>query len=284
MDRKLEVREFLSSRRAKITPEEAGLSIYGSNRRVTGLRREEVAMLAGVSVEYYTRLERGNLAGASDTVLNALAGALHLDEAERAHLFNLARMASASPTVRRKPSPHQLRPAVQRILDGLTGAPAHIRNDRMDILGGNRFGLALMSPVLDSPYGPSNTARFMFLDPSSVDFYVDWEKTADDSVAILRSAAGRNPYDKALQDLIGELSTRSEDFRKRWAAHDVRFHRTGYKRLRHPVVGDLELNFESFELPADDGLTMVVYDAEPESRTAESLALLASWSSSTVES
>jgi transcriptional regulator with XRE-family HTH domain len=282
MDRKLEVREFLSSRRAKITPQEAGLSVYGGNRRVAGLRREEVAMLAGVSVEYYVRLERGNLAGASDTVLNALAGALHLDEAERAHLFNLARTASASPAVRRRPSP-QLRPAVQRILDGLTGAPAHIRNDRMDILGGNRFGLALMAPVMDSPYGPPNTARFMFLDPGSVDYYVDWEKTADDSVAILRGAAGRNPYDKALQDLIGELSTRSEDFRRRWAAHDVRFHRTGGKRLRHPVVGDLTLNFESFELPADDGLTMVVYDAEPESPTAEALALLASWSSSAVE-
>ena len=277
MDRKLEVREFLSSRRAKITPEEAGLSIYGSNRRVTGLRREEVAMLAGVSVEYYTRLERGNLAGASDTVLNALAGALHLDEAERAHLFNLARMASASPTVRRKPSPHQLRPAVQRILDGLTGAPAHIRNDRMDILGGNRFGLALMSPVLDSPYGPSNTARFMFLDPSSVDFYVDWEKTADDSVAILRSAAGRNPYDKALQDLIGELSTRSETFRTRWAAHNVRLHQTGTKSFHHPVVGDLDLSWEAMDLSADPGLTLHIYSAQPSSPSADALQLLASW-------
>jgi hypothetical protein len=172
---------------------------------------------------------------------------------------------------------------VQRILDGLTGAPAHIRNDRMDILGGNRFGLALMSPVMDSPYGPGNSVRFMFLDLGPVDYYVDWERTADDSVAILRGPAGENPYDQALQDLIGELSTGSEDFRKRWAAHDVRFHRTGSKRLRHPVAGDLSLNFESFELPADDGLTMVVCDAEPDSRTAEALALLASWSPSAVE-
>jgi hypothetical protein len=260
----------------------AGGGAVGLRRQPPGCGPGEVALLAGVSVEYYVRLERGNLAGASDTVLNALAGALHFDEAERAHRFDLARTASASPAVRRRPSP-QLRPAVQRILDDLTGAPAHIRNDRMDILGGNRTGLALMAAVMDSPYEPGNTARFMFLDPGSVDYYVDWEKTADDSVAILRGAAGRNPYYKALKDLIGELSTRSEDFRRRWAAHDVRFHRTGHKRLRHPVLGELTLNFESFELPGGHGLTMVVYDAEPESPTAEALAPLASWSCSAVE-
>ena len=277
MDRKSEIREFLSSRRAKVTPQEAGLPAYGTNRRVAGLRREEVAMLAGVSAEYYTRLERGNLGGASDGVLDALAGALRLDDAERTHLFDLARAASSSPTVRRRPSARQLRPAVQRILDAMTGVPAYVRNDHMDVLGGNRFGLALCAPILDSRCGPPNTARFLFLDPTSVDYYVDWQKSADDSVAILRSAAGRNPYDRGLQDLIGELSTRSEDFRTRWAAHDVRFHRTGSKRLRHPVVGDLDLGFEAFDLAADDGLTMIVYDAEPQSRTAEALSLLASW-------
>jgi transcriptional regulator with XRE-family HTH domain len=277
MDRKAEIREFLASRRAKITPADAGLQIYGGNRRVTGLRREEVAMLAGVSAEYYTRLERGNLGGASDTVLDAVATALHLDDAERTHLFDLARTASASPTVRRRPSVHTLRPAVQRILDTMAAVPAYVRNDRMDILGGNRFGLALCSPIVDSTCGPPNTARFMFLDPASSDYYLDWEESARNSVAILRSAAGRNPYDKALQDLVGELSTRSQDFRERWAAHDVRFHRSGFKRIRHPLVGELDLTFEAFDLAADEGLTMIVYDAEPASRTSEALALLASW-------
>jgi transcriptional regulator with XRE-family HTH domain len=277
MDHRAEIREFLSSRRAKITPEEAGLPVFGGNRRVAGLRREEAAMLSGVSVDYYTRLERGNLSGASDSVLDSLARALRLDEAERAHLFDLARAVNPTPSTRRRASAQRVRPAVQHVLDAITGAPAYVRNDRMDLLAGNRVGLALLAPIMDSPHGPPNSARFMFLDPRSADYYVDWEKSANDSVAILRGAAGRNPYDKALTDLIGELSTRSEEFRRRWAAHDVRFHRTGFKKVRHPIVGDLELTFEAMDLSADDGPTMLVYGAEPGSPTADALNLLASW-------
>jgi transcriptional regulator with XRE-family HTH domain len=273
-----EVREFLVSRRARITPEQAGLPAYGAHRRVKGLRREEAAMLAGVSVDYYTRLERGNLAGASESVLEALARALQLDEAERAHLFDLARAQNASPAARRRAAPsRRVRPGVQRVLDAITDAPAWVRNGRADVLAVNRLGRALYAPVLEDPVQPPNTARFTFLSPRARDFYRDWDRTAHDMVAVLRAAAGRDPYDKALTDLIGELSTRSAEFRTLWAAHDVLFHRTGRKNLHHPVVGDLDLTYEAFELPGDPGLTMLVYTAEPDTATAQALGFLASW-------
>jgi transcriptional regulator with XRE-family HTH domain len=277
VDNRSEVRDFLASRRAKITPEQAGLPNFGGHRRVTGLRREEVALLAGVSVDYYTRLERGNLAGASDSVLEALARALHLDEAERAHLFDLARTANATAGTRRRPAAQRVRPGIQRILDAMTGAPAIVRNGRSDYLATNTLGRALYAPVFDSPAGPPNSARFAFLDPRATDFYADWDRTVRDLVAALRVEAGRNPYDRGLTDLVGELSTRSETFRTLWAAHDVRLHRTGSKRLHHPVVGDLELSYEAMDLPADPGLTIHVYGAEPASASADALTLLASW-------
>jgi transcriptional regulator with XRE-family HTH domain len=277
MDHRAEIRAFLSSRRARITPEQAGLPVYGGNRRVKGLRREEVAMLAGVSVDYYVRMERGNLAGASDSVLEALARALQLDEAEQAHLFDLARKSGAIPATRRRAADQRVRPVLQQILDAITDAPAWIRNNRHDILAANRLARALYSPVLADPRRPANTARFIYLDPASQEFFVDWERVADDSAAILRSAAGQNPHDKALTELIGELSTRSETFRTRWAAHNVRFHRTGLKKLHHPVVGDLELNFEAMEFPSEPGLTMLVYTATPGTPSADALQLLASW-------
>jgi len=277
MDPRAEIREFLRSRRARITPQQAGLPVYGGNRRVSGLRREEVAMLAGVSVDYYVRMERGNLAGASDSVLEALARALQLDEAEQDHLFDLARKSTATPATRRRSAPKQVSPVIQQVLDAVTEAPAWVRNDRHDILAANLLARALYAPVLADPRRPANTARFVYLDPASMDFYPDWERVADDIAAILRSTAGRNPHDKALTELIGELSTRSETFRTRWAAHDVRFHRTGLKRLHHPVVGDLELNFEAMEFPSDPGLTMVVYTATPGTASADGLKLLASW-------
>jgi transcriptional regulator with XRE-family HTH domain len=276
MDNKNEIREFLASRRARLGPEQAGLPAYGSNRRVPGLRREEVAMLAGVSVDYYTRLERGNLRGTSEGVLDALARALQLDEAERAHLFDLARAANTTQGTRRRPAPQRVRPGVQRILDAMTGAPAWVRNGRMDFLAGNRLGYALYSEMFTDPVRPANNARFVFLNPRSTEFFVDWERAANDIVAILRAEAGRNPYDRALTDLIGELSTRGETFRTRWAAHDVRFHRTGRKQLHHPVVGDLDLSFEAMELPGED-LTVLAYTAEPGSPSQDSLNLLASW-------
>jgi transcriptional regulator with XRE-family HTH domain len=277
VDNRNEVRDFLATRRAKLTPEQAGLPLYGGHRRVAGLRREEVALLAGVSVDYYTRLERGNLAGASDSVLESLARALQLDEAERAHLFDLARAANSTAATRRRPAAQRVRPGVQRILDAMTDAPALLRNGRSDYLAANRLGRALYAPVFDSPAGPPNSARFAFLDPAATDFYADWDRTVRDVVAVLRAEAGRNPYDKGLTELVGELSTRSETFRTLWASHDVRLHRTGAKRLHHPVVGDLDLTYESMELPAEPGLTIHVYSVEPASPSADALNLLATW-------
>ncbi|MFI7063153.1 helix-turn-helix transcriptional regulator [Kribbella sp. NPDC050124] len=281
MDNRAEVREFLSSRRARLTPEQAGLPAYGGNRRVKGLRREEVAMLAGVSIDYYVRMERGNLAGASDSVLDGVARALQLDEAEREHLFDLARAAEPTPPRRRKPSPGTVPSSVLEVLDAITEAPAWVRNARHDHLAANRLALALYAPMLADPRRPANTARFIYLDPASREFFTDWDRAADDIAAMLRSEAGRNPHDKHLIELIGELSTRSEDFRVRWAAHNVRFHRTGHKKLHHPAVGDLDLNFEALELPSHPGLTLLVYTAPKNTPTADNLKLLAAWSATT---
>jgi transcriptional regulator with XRE-family HTH domain len=278
MDTRSEIREFLTSRRARITPEQAGLRTYGSGaRRVPGLRREEVALLAGVSVDYYTRLERGNASGVSDTVLEALTRALQLDDAERAHLFDLARATQTSTSRRRRRSQQRIRPSVQHMLDAMAGVPAFVRNGRLDILGANRLGRALYSAHFDSPAQPPNTARFVFLDGRATTFYTDWDRVAHDVVAILRAEAGRDPYDRELSDLIGELSTRSELFRTLWAAHNVRTHDTGVKRFHHHLVGELTVSFEAMELVADPGLTMFVYSAEPGSKSAQALNLLASW-------
>jgi hypothetical protein len=278
MDNGNEIRDFLVSRRARITPQQAGLPAYGGNRRVAGLRREEVALLAGVSIDYYTRLERGRAHGASDSVLEGIARALHLDEAERAHLFDLARAtAQAGPRGPRRPVPQQIRPSVRRILDSMTATPAYVRNARLDILAANRLGAALFAPVLAGPAQPPNNARFLFLDPAAPAFYPDWERQAQDVVAVLRTEAGRSPHDKALSNLVGELSTRSEHFRTWWAAHNVRFHRTGIKRFHHPAVGDLTLTYEALDLAADEGLRISAYSAEPGTPSDDALKLLASW-------
>ncbi|WP_446213564.1 helix-turn-helix transcriptional regulator [Micromonospora sp. IBSANI012] len=279
MDSRTEIRDFLTSRRARITPERAGLPAYGGNRRVAGLRREEVALLAGVSVDYYTRLERGNLSGVSESVLEAIARALQLDEAERAHLFDLARAANTTPgtaRTRRRPT-QQVRPGVQRILDAMTQAPAYVRNGRLDVLAANQLGRAVFAPLFNASTRTPNIARFIFLDPAAQEFYVEWESLAGDTVALLRAEAGRDPYDRALSDLVGELSTRSDVFRTWWAAHNVRLHRSGTKHLHHPVVGDLTLAFESMDLTADTGLRLNAYSAEPGSPSQEALNLLASW-------
>jgi transcriptional regulator with XRE-family HTH domain len=279
MDNGNEMRDFLVSRRARITPEQAGLPAYGGgNRRVAGLRREEVALLAGVSIDYYVRLERGRAAGASESVLEGIARALQLDEAERAHLFDLARAgAPAAPRAPRRPAPQQVRPSVRRILDSMTMTPAYVRNARLDMLAANRLGAALFAPILNGPAQPANNARFLFLDPAAPEFYPDWERQAQDVVAILRTEAGRNPRDKGLSNLIGELSTRSEQFRTWWAAHNVRFHRTGVKRFHHPAVGDLTLTYEALDLAADDGLRISAYTAEPGTPSDDALKLLATW-------
>ena len=275
-----DIAEFLSTRRARLTPDRAGLPAYGTNRRVPGLRREEVALLAGISVEYYTKLERGNAAGISDSVLDALARALLLDDAERTHLYNLVRAANTAPRraiERRNPTRTAVRRSLQWILDGMVATPAYVRNGRLDILAANDLGRALYAPVYAMAGRPPNSARFVFLDPTAADFFRDWETVESDSVAILRAAAGRDPYDRQLTDLIGELSTRSERFRMLWARHDVRLHRSGTKRLHHPVVGDLTLAYEAFEIAADAGQRLNVYTAEPGSPDAQALGLLASW-------
>jgi transcriptional regulator with XRE-family HTH domain len=277
VDTKKEISEFLTSRRARITPEQVGLISYGS-RRVPGLRREEVAVLAGVSVPYYTRLERGDMSGASANVLEALARALQLDDAERGHLFDLARAAQpAAALPRRRRAEKRVRPEVQWTLDAITGAAAYAGNDRLDILAANHLARALFSEVYDSPSRPPNHARFVFLDPRAEGFYDDWERAANETVAILRSAAGRDPHDRDLADLVSELESQSEAFRTRWAAHDVRFHATGVKHLHHPAVGALILNFNRLDIAADPGLTIFTYAPEPGSRSAEALKLLDSW-------
>lgn len=275
MDLAADISEFLISRRAKVTPAQAGLPSY-RKRRVAGLRREEVASLAGVSVEYYKRLERGNLAGASDAVLEALSRTLQLDEAERAHLFDLARATNPGAPRRPRPAQPRVRPVLQRMLDQMA-MPATVSDVLGDLVAGNQLGRALYSPVLDSSQQPANTARFTFLDPAAAEFFPDWDRVAGDVVARLRSEAGRNPYDQALSNLVGELATRSDEFRARWAAHNVRFHRSGTKRFHHPVVGQLELSYEALPLVGDDGLTLNIFTADAGSASQHGLDLLASW-------
>jgi transcriptional regulator with XRE-family HTH domain len=277
-----EIREFLSTRRARISPAQAGLPTYGGDRRrVSGLRREEVALLAGISSEYYTRLERGNATGVSDSVIDGIAHALQLDEAERAHLLDLLRTAGTTRPPRRRPARQRVRPTVQRVLDSMVGTPGFVLNGRLDLLAANHLGVALFSPIYADPVRPPNNARFVFLDPQATEFFCDWDKVANDTVALLRAEAGRDRYDRALSDLIGELSTRSEEFRVRWAAHHVRIHATGIKRFHHPVVGDLELAFESFPLAADPSQSLLTYTAEPGSPSQDALRLLASWAATT---
>ncbi len=281
MDPRNDIREFLVSRRARITPEQAGLPAFGTNRRVKGLRREEVAMLAGISAEYYVRLERGNVRGVSEDVLDSMARALQLDEAERMHLFDLSRAVNAAQSRRsvRRPSQERVRPVVQRILDSLVGVAAFVRNERLDVLAANELGEAFYAQQFEDPVRPVNSARFVFLNPRAKEFFLDWDTIAHDCVGILRAEAGRDPYDKRLSDLIGELSTRSEAFCVRWATHHVKLHRTGVKRFHHPVVGELTLDFETLDLPGDPGQKMLLYTAEPGSPSRQALDLLASWAS-----
>ena len=276
MDNRAEIREFLATRRARLTPEQVGLPSGGGKRRVPGLRREEVAVLAGVSTDWYIRLEKGHINGVSADVLDAVARALHLDEAERAHLFDLARAARPSRAPRRQ-SRAQVRPSVTRIVESMVTAPAFVRNGRLDLLAINALGRALYAPVFEDPARPANLARFTFLDPRARDYYPDWDDAAHTTVALLRTEAGRDPHNRDLTALVGELATLSDDFRTMWAAHDVRLHQRGTKTFHHPVVGRLELTFDAMDLPADPGLTLTAYTAEPGSPSEDGLRLLASW-------
>jgi len=277
MDNHGELREFLATRRAKISPAQANLPFYGGVRRVKGLRREEVAMLAGVSVDYYTKLERGNIGAVSDSVLDAVSRALQLTRAERDHLFRLAGSTGSTRPVRRTLKRTAVRPALQRVVDSISDSPAFIRTHTRDLIAVNALGRAVYSPLYESePTGIPNTARFLFLDGRARTFFVEWDKNCADMVANLRSELGRDPYDRNLTDLIDDLNRESTTFRTLWKAHDVRYHDTGVKLVRHPVVGDLELTFEAMELPDDPGQSLLIYGAEPGSATADALRLLAS--------
>jgi transcriptional regulator with XRE-family HTH domain len=281
VDNRAEIREFLASRRAKLTPEQVGLPAGGGKRRVPGLRREEVAVLAGVSTDWYIRLEKGYISGVSEDVLDAVARALHLDEAEQAHLFDLARAARPARAPRRH-NRNQVPPSLARIVDSMLTTPAFVRNGRLDLLAINTLGRALYAPVFDDSTQPPNLARFNFLDPRARDFYPNWDDAANTSVALLRTEAGRDPHNRDLTHLVGELATRSDEFRTRWASHNVRLHQRGTKTFHHPVVGRLELAFDAMDVPAEPGLTLTAYTAEPGSPSEDGLRLLASWAA-TVE-
>ncbi|GAA2044488.1 helix-turn-helix transcriptional regulator [Agromyces tropicus] len=270
-----EVRDFLMARRAAVTPEQAGIP-GGGDRRVAGLRREEVALLAGVSLDYYTRLERGRIHGASESVLDAIADALRMTDVERAHLHDLARRAPATPAARARTTSmgrRELRESVQRVLDNMT-VPAVVYNAQQDLIAANLLGRALFAPHFNTPR--PNLARFIFLDSRARDFYGDWPLACSLTAAMLRYEAGRDPLNTELTALIGELATRSAQFRLDWADRDVHEHRTGTKVYRHPDVGEIELDYDVFELPGEPGLSIGTYTAASGTPSADKLILLAS--------
>lgn len=275
MNNRTEMREFLASRRAKIRPEDVGLPV-GTNRRVPGLRREELAALAGVSVSWYIRLERGDAVGASDAVLNAIARTLKLDDVERRHLYDLSRGSNggAPKPARRRQSSPAVRSTLQLVLDQMTTLPAVIQNDRTDILALNDPARALYAGLINGTGGPWNHDRYIHLDPGSQQFYRDWNEIADYSAAMLHVSAGRNPYDRELSNLIGELATQSEDFRVRWAKHNLHEHQSGVKKVHHHDVGDMDLIYETLSVQGNPALAMFIYTAEPGSPSAEALQRL----------
>jgi hypothetical protein len=288
MDNRSEVRDFLMSRRARVEPEEVGFT-RGSDRRVPGLRRGEAAALAGVSVEYYARLERGAIAGASEAVLDGLAKALQMDDAEREHLHRLAQQAggvAASTRGAGKQTPEwRPSPSIQWFLDSMESAVAMIGNGRTDLLAWNALGGALMDEMIATATAtPPNFARFIFLEPVARRFYPDWDAVAGINVAQLRTEAGRDPHSKPLHDLVGELSTRSDHFRALWGRHDVWEHQSGVKRFHHHTVGDLTLHFNGLDMVGHAAVQLTVLTAEPGSPDHHSLQLLGSWASSRVRS
>lgn len=285
-DMRDDIKEFLTSRRARISPSQVGLP-ESSRRRVPGLRREEVAVLAGVSPEWYTRLEKGNIAGVSEEVLSAVATALQLTDEERSYLWELASSARGTYRKAAKRKPQQVPSAqMQWLLDSMTGAAGFVRNGRLDVIAANDLGRALHQPMFESAttreHGHANFARYHFLDPASRDFFIDWEGGAHATAALLRVEASREPHDASLRELIGELSTMSAEFRDLWAKHNIRFVHEGAKRLNHPVVGPIELYYQTLTTPSQprSSLEFTTYTAQPGSTSAEKLALLASWAKS----
>lgn len=277
MDNKREVQQFLTALRARLTPEQAGLTIFGGERRVPGLRREEVAQLAGVSTAYYTRMERGNLAGVSESVLYALARALHLDDVETTHLLDLARTATGPRRPGRvKPAP-RVSERIARMLDAMRDVPAISLTRLGDPAASNALGRALFPHLFPENAPPLNHTRYLFLDPRSQEFYPDWEKSARESVSALRLLAGHDPADRALMSLVGELSTHSDQFRTWWGAHTVRTHTSGTKRLNHPVVGELTIGYDVLAIQSTPGLSITTYLPEPGTPSADALYMLRSW-------
>ncbi len=283
MDRSTEFREFLSTRRARITSAQAGLAPHAGARRVLGLRREEVAQLAGVSVDYDIRLERGRTQGVSETVLEAIARALRLDETERAHLFDLTQPATGRAKPRRVLSSQRVRPAAYRTLDSLA-LPALVQGRRMDVLAANDLGYALFADFEARPRRERNFARYLFLDETAHALYADWDFAARDYMATLHLYAGRHPDVPQLTELIGELSAHSDIFRRMWAEHDVLAHTTGTKRLHHPLVGELTLDYVVLAVEGDPDQSLVILTPEPASPTAEALGILASWTTTSASS
>ncbi|MGV2900423.1 helix-turn-helix transcriptional regulator [Microbacterium sp. AGC62] len=286
MDTPDAISDFLTTRRARLTPEEVGLPDFGGRRRVPGLRREEVALVAGMSPEYYKRLERGQAKGVSDAVIDGVSRALRLDEAEHAHLHDLIRAANAGARPRQSERPAravQVSAATRQTIDAMSTVPVYVQNGRLDAVATNALGRALFSEMLDGAPAPANAARFIFLESRAQTFYRDWDAQTRQIVAVLRTEAGRSPYDRRLSDLVGELSTRSDLFRKLWGAHDVREHRAGLKTIHHPVVGDLDLTYQAMDLASDRGLQMIVFSAEPGSASRERLQLLANLAETAAE-
>jgi len=275
LDRRAELSEFLRSRRARLKPEDVGMPDFGRHRRVPGLRREELAQLAGVSVAYYTRLEQGNGRNVSAEVLDSIARALRLTDAEHNHLTHLAKPKQHKK--RQAARPQQVRGSLRQLLDTIDGVPAYITGRRSDVLVWNRMAAAVFGDWSELPPQERNWARMVFLRPEYRELFVEWEQKAIDIVCLLRMDAGCHPDDPRLSALVGELSVKSEDFRRLWATHDVKEKSHGVKLLRHPLVGDLALQFESFRLIGDSELALVTYHAEPGSGSAEALRLLASW-------
>ncbi|MFJ1935729.1 helix-turn-helix domain-containing protein [Kitasatospora sp. NPDC088160] len=276
MDQRTELSEFLRSRRARLRPEDVGLPDSTTRRRVPGLRREELALLAGVSTAYYTRLEQGHGESVSAAVLDAIARVLRLSPAEREHLGRLTRPARRRPG-RAAARPQRVRPALQQLLDAMDCVPAYVLGRRLDIIGWNRLGTALLGDFAAMPPERRNMAWQLFLEPASHELYEDWDGKATDVVGMLRLDAGRDPDDPRLASLIGELSLKSADFRRLWATHSIQDKGHGTKRLHHPVVGRLNLQYETLRPAGDVDQVLVTYHAEPGSSSAESLRLLASW-------
>ncbi|RZU67043.1 transcriptional regulator with XRE-family HTH domain [Microterricola gilva] len=284
MDTRSDTRQFLTALRARLSPEQAGLTSFGGERRVPGLRREEVAQLAGVSTAYYTRMERGDLGGVSDSVLFALVRALQLTEAESAHLFDLSRAATGPRReLRAKPEP-KVSPRLAQLLDTMRDVPAIAMNRVSTPVASNALGRALFPDLFPADAAPLNHARYLFLDERSRSFYPDWEDSARGTVSSLRLLAGHDPSDRALMTLVGELATRSPEFRTWWGGHTVRTHTAGSKRIHHPVVGDITVGYETLEVPSAHGLRLVTYLAEPGTPSADALDLLRSWAADAVDS